>query len=42
MNVFEYSSVFIAIIAGQIANEVLQLMGFTMQQDKWVIRYYAE
>ena len=42
MSVFEYSSVFIAIIAGQIANEVLQRMGFIMQQDTWVTRYYAE
>ena len=42
MSVFEYSSVFIAILAGQIANEVLQRMGFIMQQDRWVTRYYAE
>ena len=42
MSVFEYSSVFIAILAGQIVNEVLQRMGFIMQQDRWVTRYYAE
>ena len=42
MSVFEYSSVFIAILAGQITNEVLQRMGFIMQQDRWVTRYYAE
>jgi hypothetical protein len=42
MSVFEYSSILIAIIAGQIANEVLQRMVFIMKQDGWISRYYAE
>ena len=42
MTVFEYSSVFIAIIVGQTANELLQRMAHIMKQDKWIRRYWME
>ena len=42
MSVFEYSSVFIAILAGQVAKELLQRMAFIMKQDRWILLYFAE
>ena len=42
MTVFEYSSVFIAILAGQAVKEILQRMVLIMKQDRWIRRLYAE
>jgi len=42
MSVFEYSSVFIAIIVGQTANELLQRMAHIMKQDRWIRLYKVE